>query len=149
MKILVLQLARFGDIYLTWPTLRALHRAHPGAEIHFLVREKFLGATNGLANVIVHTLPTADLLGGTNGTIESRFTEWLTPIGGEWDMIVNLSFSPASSYLTDLLRTQKTIVRGYTRHADGFLAIPDDREFQEFPMHGARAPGNRLPAGKA
>ena len=34
-EILVLQLAWSGDIYYTWPVLRALRRRHPDAEIHF------------------------------------------------------------------------------------------------------------------
>lgn len=60
MKILVLQLARFGDIYLTWPALRALRRRYPDASIHLLVRERFVAATEGLgAGIDVHVFPTA------------------------------------------------------------------------------------------
>ena len=51
MKILVLQLARLGDIYLTWPAIRAIKRKLPEATIDVLVREKFQDATQGLAEV--------------------------------------------------------------------------------------------------
>lgn len=135
MKILVLQLARFGDIYLTWPTLRALHRTHPEAELHLLVREKFRFAADGLQNVQVHVLPTAKVLSPVlpdeNASpdfagCESELSQWLHSIDLNWDKIINLSFSPFSSYLTDFLTKKNTVVRGYTRHSDGFFAIPDD-----------------------
>ena len=41
MKILCIQLARFGDVYQTWPVMRALRRNNENAEIDILVREKF------------------------------------------------------------------------------------------------------------
>ena len=47
MKILIIQLARLGDIYQSWPTLKAVKRANPGAEIHFLTRSKFAAAAPG------------------------------------------------------------------------------------------------------
>lgn len=132
MKILVIQLARFGDIYLTWPTLRALSRKFPEAEIHLLVREKFLAATEGLTGIRVHALSSASILGpllserpDLNAS-ESALTSSLSALNLEWDQIYNLSFSPMSSYLTDFLSQQSTVVKGYTRHADGFLNIPDD-----------------------
>jgi len=132
MKILVIQLARFGDIYLTWPTLRALHRTYPEAEIHFLVREKFNFATDGLQNVQVHALPTPKILGpmlndkpDLNAS-EAELTDWLKTLDVGWDAILNLSFSPFSSFLTDFLSRENTLVKGYTRHGDGFLNIPDD-----------------------
>lgn len=134
MTILVLQLARFGDIFQTWPALRALRRAHPEAEIHLLVRERFRAATEGLdAGVIVHELPTAKFIGPL---IESKpspesalfiLEEWIDELASTtWDRIVNLSFSPSSSYLVDLLAGPATAVSGYARHSDGYLAIPDD-----------------------
>ena len=48
MKILVLQLARFGDIYQTWPALKSLRRSYPEATIDLLVRDRFEAATRGL-----------------------------------------------------------------------------------------------------
>jgi ADP-heptose:LPS heptosyltransferase len=51
MKILVIQLARFGDIYTTWPVLRAIKRENPQGELHVLVRKKFKKALVGLESV--------------------------------------------------------------------------------------------------
>ncbi|MBX3021095.1 MAG: glycosyltransferase family 9 protein [Bdellovibrionales bacterium] len=130
MRILVLQLARFGDIYQTWPCLRALQRHHPGAEIHVLVRARFRAALTGLSFVQVHELPTAEILAPIFENADdtaalarlTAFTEALPC----FDRIINLSYSPFSSYLTDTLSGENTQVRGYTRHSDGFFAIPDD-----------------------
>ena len=44
----------------------------------------------------------------------------------EYDQIINLSFSPLSSYLTHALSHKKTKVFGFTRFSDGYLSIPDD-----------------------
>lgn len=133
MKILILQLARLGDIYLTWPTLRALHRSNPAAELHICVREKFVSALQGLdVPLHVHVLKTRDVLAPLilnekeNESLEclSTYVERLSE--QDFDEIINLSFSPFSSYLVDLIKHEKTKVRGYCRHSDGFLNIPDD-----------------------
>lgn len=132
MRTLVLQLARFGDIYQTWPTLSAIQRAHPGSELHVLVRQRFAGALKGFGDIVVHTLPTLNILesvynDGEEGPALARLDEFLEPLHAlGFDQIVNLSFSPVSSYLTDILASEKCEVRGYTRHADGYLNIPDD-----------------------
>jgi heptosyltransferase III len=138
MKILVLQLARFGDIYLTWPVLRSLRRKHPAAEIHFLVRQKFVAGLEGLGEgFTTHVLPTADILAPlyqysdqTDDCVDASLAaleNWLKPFQTEtWDTILNLSFSPSSSFIAQACATLETDVRGYTRHADGFLNIPDD-----------------------
>jgi ADP-heptose:LPS heptosyltransferase len=136
MRILVLQLARFGDIYQTWPTLRALHRTHPEAEIHVLVRESFKEALIGLPFVRARVLPTAEILApifagdDLNGS-QTLWADFLAELERfQFDRVINLSFSPFSSYLTDWLtpEVQPPTMRisGYTRHGDGFLAIPDD-----------------------
>lgn len=134
MKILVLQLARFGDIYLTWPTLRGLRRQFPDAEIHVIVREKFAAALDGLGDgFIAHMLPTAELLrpilesGDDQSGSLDKLDQWLKPLQSvAWNKIINLSFSPSSSYIVDLFAGMETDVRGYARHSDGYLSIPDD-----------------------
>ena len=151
MKLLVLQLARFGDIYLSWPILRALRRQNPGAEIHLLVRERFMAATEGLGcGIVVHKLPTADILAplakGIDGLESVNFSleEWTDDLSsGNWDRIINLSFSPSSSYLVDILAQKSTEVSGYRRHSDGFLAIPDDASAYFYAQVGPRK-HNRL-----
>ena len=144
MRILVLQLARFGDIYLTWPSLRALQRQ--GHEVHLLVRERFQAATLGLSGVTVHVLPTASILEpilstGSDSEALARLaavTEELSAL--QFAKIINLSFSPASSYLTQLLSQPSTEVRGYTRHEDGYLSIPDDSSAYFYAQIGIDKP---------
>lgn len=131
MRILVLQLARFGDLYQTWPTLNALRRLHPEAEVHVLARARFAAAARG-EGVTVHALPTAEILApivqeGDEMRALGALDTFLAPLlESPFDLIINLTFSPASSFLTDLLTGPETTVRGYTRHVDGSLAIPDD-----------------------
>ncbi len=138
MRILVLQLARFGDIYQTWPVLRALQRTRPDAELHVLVRARFQDALAGFPAATVHAWPTQDILepilnGDGSKPDEAqaeaiaRFERAAEPLtGSPFDLIINLSFSPFSSYLTDFLTAGECEVRGYTRHPDGHFHIPDD-----------------------
>lgn len=143
MRTLVLQLARFGDIYQTWPVLNALKRA--GDEVHVLVRQRFQGALEGL-DVVAHALPTADVLGpvyndGDELAAVANLEAFLQPlVAARYDRIVNLSFSPLSSYLTDWLSHPHTQVGGYTRHPDGFLAIPDDASAYFYAQVGVGRP---------
>lgn len=134
MKILILQLARFGDIFITWPTLRALRRRYPGAEIHLIVRSRFAKAAENCEAVDrVIVLDTARFLEPLFRSPENlkesllRLSEWTDLIGeNDYDQVINLSFSPFSSYLASLVASDPHRVRGYARHRDGYLAIPDD-----------------------
>lgn len=134
MRILVLQLARFGDIFLTWPSLRALRRKYPSAEIHCVVRQRFAAAMDGCDAVDkVYHLDTANVLeplltGAADVDVSLvRLTEWTELLSEQdYDIVINLTFSPFSSFLSSLLTTGNTVARGYTRQSDGFLAIPDD-----------------------
>lgn len=145
MKILVLQLARLGDIYLTWPTLRALHRLHPEAELHVVVRERFAAALEGLKLPLqIHILKTKEILGPvlTDENLDTAlerieiFSENLRR--EEFDEIINLSFSPFSSYLAEACRSEITVVRGYCRQSDGYLAIPDDSSAYFYAQVGVK-----------
>lgn len=130
MRTLVLQLARFGDVYQTWPTLNALVRR--GDEVHVLVRERFRGALAGLGGVTVHALDTADVLtpivtDGDDAASLARLTASLDGLKARgFTRVINLSFSPLSSFITDYLSGEGVEVRGYTRHADGFFTVADD-----------------------
>ncbi len=134
MKILVLQLARLGDIFMTWPALRAIKRTNPNAEIHLLTRPRFDAAVKGLDVVSKHwSLDTAQILEplaeDANDIQKSlnRLTDQLTLLKAEkFDQIINLTFSPASSYITHYLSEENTKVLGYTRHSDGFLNFADE-----------------------
>ncbi len=126
MKILCLQLARLGDIYQTWPVLRALRRQFGDAEIDLVVRSRFAQAADGLdvINRLI-ILPTESWFAQDTNTALHLIDDWASEhnLRG-YDRIINFSFSPASSYLTDLIGANE--VSGYSRHSDGYLAIPDE-----------------------
>lgn len=136
MKILVIQLARFGDIYLTWPALRALRRQYPDAQIDLMVRERFVNAAIGLGSgVNVVTFPTQAFIRplverqDDDNLMESyeALSQWLHPLMHmQYDRVCNLSFSPLSSFLTQLVAGSHGEVRGYSRHSDGHFFPVDD-----------------------
>jgi heptosyltransferase-3 len=136
MKTLVIQLARLGDIYQTWPVLRAMNRVRgAGDEIHLLTRESFSGATDGLDSEVdtFWTLDTKNILNPIVSenldTDESlvRISAWVENLREqEFDRVINLSFSPFSSRLVAAISGPQTLVSGYSRYADGYLSIPDD-----------------------
>ncbi len=151
MKVLVIQLARFGDIYQTWPTVRALKRSQLATDVHILVREKFKAACTGLDDLDhTHTLETGQILqplitppieadaalAGLNDLLSELRLE-------EFDLIINLTFSPLSSYLVQALATESTLIRGYTRHSDGFLNIADDTSAYFHAQVGIGRPNRR------
>lgn len=148
MKILIIQLARLGDVYLTWPAIRALRRTYPDAEIHVLTREKFSPALVGLSAIDrIVQLPTRDILAPLvqmNLDVPaayqkmSDFTDLLTQEQYNW--IVNLSFSPFSSYLTHAITHEFTRVTGYSRFQDGYLSIPDDTSAYFYAQVGIGRP---------
>jgi heptosyltransferase III len=134
MKILIVQFARLGDIYLSWPITRALKRIYPQGEIHYLARPRFKAALNGIDCVDkVWTLPTDELFGPLLDP-EFKLQESLNALDGfyeelqneKFDQIINLSFSPASSFLVKSISTPNTQIAGYTRHSDGYVHLADD-----------------------
>jgi len=134
MKVLVIQLARFGDIYQTWPCLNALKRERPEAEIHLLVRETFKEATEGLTSVSrVLSLNTQDLLAPvlveknqTEASVE-KAEKFLATLRQEaYDVIVNLSYSRTSAFIVKAVKSNKAICMGYDMHSSGALFPADD-----------------------
>lgn len=134
MKILIIQFARLGDIYLSWPVARGLKRLYPNGEVHYLVRPRFKSALNGIGCVDkIRVLPTEELvaplldpqfkLQDSLNTLDGLYEEL---IAEKYDQIINLSFSPASSYLVKSISTAETKVAGYSRHADGYVHLTDD-----------------------
>lgn len=124
MRILILQLARLGDILQTLPTLQGLKKRHPGCHITLAVRAKFADAAQVSPHVDkVVELPTADVLGpvllnGADGRIESQelLAKWIATnfLSDEpYDQVINLTFTRASSYLTTLIAAKSRLgVRG-------------------------------------
>lgn len=133
-KILVLQLARLGDIYQTWPVLRAIKRTEPECELHLVTRARFAGAapqdgvvdrlwkfdSREILSPLVDELPDHDEALKRIGAVCDELAQ------ENFDVVVNLSFSPFSSYLAREAAGLCGEVRGYTRTTDGYLAIPDD-----------------------
>lgn len=134
MKILVTQLARLGDIYMTWPVLRAVRRTYPDAEIHLLTRPRFEGAVEGLKAIDRHwNLSSSTILSPlvqAEADIETslaRLDHFVSELSEQnFDWIINLTFSPVSSYLTHAICGLHTRVSGYSRYNDGTLCLSDE-----------------------
>ncbi|MBI2712283.1 MAG: glycosyltransferase family 9 protein [Bdellovibrio sp.] len=130
-RCLIIQMARLGDSLQSLMALRAAKQLYPNLEIHFLCRESFSDAakrTPWLKSVF--TLSTEDLLGpylrGEKDQKEAlkNIARWLSPvINDPWDMVINWTFSEASSFLTCLIPAR--IKLGYTRRKDSSFYTPD------------------------
>lgn len=151
MKILIIQLARLGDIYMSWPAMRAVRRQHPSAEIHLLTRPRFEGAVEGLTAIDRHlSMPSGSILAplvqetaDLDASLQN-LSEFLNPLKSEsYDWIINLTFSPFSSYLTHALSHEATKVSGYTRFADGYFNPADDMSAYFYAQVGVDKP-NRV-----
>jgi len=116
---------------MTWPILRAIKRIHPDAELHFLTRSRFASAADGL-EVISHfwQLNTPHLL---NPLVEDqlevsvkRVTSFVNELRSQkFDWVINLTFSPTSSYLTHFIANKRAKTSGYSRDEEGHLFISD------------------------
>ena len=130
-RCLVIQLARLGDTLQSLMALRAAKELYPQIEISFLTRESFSIAAKRVPWIHqVYTLPADQLVGpvlkGHKDETQALqdLTQWLLPLLEKpWDMIINWSFSEASSYLTSLLPGR--IKLGYTRRKDSTFAAAD------------------------
>jgi ADP-heptose:LPS heptosyltransferase len=148
MKILVIQIARLGDIYMSWPALRALRRQNPQAEIHVLARPRFAAAFDGLTGIHkIIQLPTQEILAPLvkeKMEVQEAFdglSQFVDQLHMEkYDQIYNFSFSPLSSYLTHYIAHSGTKVCGYTRFKDGFFSIPDDMSAYFYAQVGVGRP---------
>ena len=79
MKILVVRFSSIGDIVLTTPVLRALNRAHPDGEIHYLTKKQYAGLLDG--NQYVHRI----------WTLTENFKELSKQLKAEqFDMFIDL-----------------------------------------------------------
>lgn len=131
-KVLVVQLARMGDILQTTPVLFGLRQKFPGAQIDVVVRKSFRDILVGnpfINNVIeldsMHILE--NLLNRKGSLVEStsRLKEFISKIEEEkYDLVYNLTFSLSSSYFTWLI--SKGNVYGLTRSSDGYYTARDE-----------------------
>jgi len=128
---LVIQLAGEGDVYQSLMALKAAKHLYPQMEITLLVSERFADVakkTAWLQKVIA--LPEKDLIDpvlacqGTEKEALRKLARWVSPIlGSSWDMVVNWTFSEASSYLTALVPAP--IKLGYSRCEDSTQVCAD------------------------
>ncbi len=133
MKILIIQLARLGDILQTIPAVNAIRRTYPESEIHLLTRSRFKAAAELAPNISKHwyldseevfkPLMQSGNLRETQISIKSLVRDLNAC---QFAQILNFSFSPASSFLTWLLSGRGVEARGYTRHSDGFFNPNED-----------------------
>ncbi|RJR45776.1 MAG: glycosyltransferase family 9 protein [Deltaproteobacteria bacterium] len=127
-NILVLQLARLGDLVQTWPLLSRLRRAYPGARLSLLTDRRLLplqAAGPEVDEVIgfdflqLGSLATANwpgayqLLADFHQDLQTR----------RFDLVFNLNFSRLSLLLTHLLGAR----------AKGYLSALGGREFSREP----------------
>ena len=152
MKILILELARLGDIYQTWPAIRGLQRIYPNAQIDVLTRSRFEAAFDGLEGIRQRKiLPSRELMEPlfssqmdvkASHDLVGKFVDSLK--AEKYDWILNFSFSPLSSYLTHAIadgREESGLkISGYSRTSDGFLAIPDDMSAYFYAQVGINKP---------
>jgi ADP-heptose:LPS heptosyltransferase len=130
MKILCIQLARLGDILLSAPALHALKREEPDSRIDILVRPRFAAAAGLFPWLNVRTFDTGEILqpllleGGVEASQEKLRVLVEELKNEKYDLILNFTFSPFSSYLTALL-SEGGNSRGYTRFGDGSFAVTD------------------------
>lgn len=135
MKILVVQMARLGDILQTLPTIQSLRRLHPKAEISVVVRSTFSDAAK-LSTCIDKLIefPSNEILGPsiqdrTNNRKLSlgRLSRWIQKnLSEKYDLCLNLTFSDASSYLTGMVdATEKRGMNRAIENGSDQLVISD------------------------
>jgi ADP-heptose:LPS heptosyltransferase len=130
-RCLIIQLTRLGDTLQSLMALRAAQQLYPQLEIHFVVREGFSEAAKRvpwLKNVV--TFPSDEILtpvlngNGSEKEALQKIAGWVRPLVQEpWDLVLNWSYSEASSYLTGLIPARVKL--GYTRGADVSLSNRD------------------------
>lgn len=130
-RIAVVQLARLGDSVQSLMALRAAQQLYPELEITYIAHESFAIAAERCPWISrVVSLPTEALLRPIlNGKRKARgmipeIASWIEPLAERtFDMVVNWTYSEASSYLTGILPARVRI--GYSRRRDGTLSVVD------------------------
>jgi ADP-heptose:LPS heptosyltransferase len=123
-RCLVLQLARLGDTLQSLMALRAAQQLYPHLEITFVARERFADGARKvpwLHQVITldsETVLSPHLRGeATEDETLTALAQWVRPLSMEnWDLLLNWSFSEASSYLAAVIPARVKL--GYSRRND-------------------------------
>lgn len=130
-RCLVIQLSLLDDTLQSLMALRAAKELYPGLEIHFLAREKFAVAAQKVPWLAaVHTFSSQNILGPILSGRKTRregvgdIARWVSPFTENiWDLVLNWSYSEASSYLTALIPGRVKL--GFSRRADLTLSCLD------------------------
>jgi ADP-heptose:LPS heptosyltransferase len=134
-RCLVIQLGGLDETLQGMMALRAAKQLYPSLEIHFIARKDSVDAARRvpwIENVIA--LDSEDILrpvlDGQKTEVEAlrEIARWLAPLinktqKNSWDLIVNWSYSDASSYLTGLIPARVKL--GYTRRKDASFGAAD------------------------
>ena len=150
MKIGILQLARYGDVVLCWPLVRALKRQYPGAEITMILRESYAEAVEGLTSLDnIITLQSKSILEPLwteffdTEEASQRIEMFLKCIENKnFDWLINLSFSPLSAEICSFFEG-KCKITGYSRYPDETLRIHGEMAQYFFDQVGVQR-WNRL-----
>jgi ADP-heptose:LPS heptosyltransferase len=130
-RCLVIQFARLGDTLQSLMALRAAQQLYPDLEIHMVCHDSFADAARKTSWIkSVTTFPLDSMVSplvSKKRTIEDQLpalATWIEPlIDQPYDLLVNWSYSEASSYLAALIPARVKL--GYSRKRDGTLAILD------------------------
>lgn len=133
-KIIILQLARLGDILQTLPAIQGLKKKYPESKISLVVRNKFSDAAkiSPYIDEIIE-LPTKDILSFyvEKPSIESKqksldsLTNWYVQNfkNTQYDLLINLTFTESSSWLATIIQANEK--RGVIRAEDGAISMKD------------------------
>jgi heptosyltransferase-2 len=121
-KILVIRFSSLGDILLTTPTLRALKRWNPDAEIHFVVKSEYIDLLKHNPNIdgTIAYDPSTGLAG---------FLKLIRELKGTYDLLIDLHRSTRSLTMRLLsgarrhLRYPKGVVSRHIMIRTGWKAI--------------------------
>jgi len=113
----IVQLTRFGDIIQTTQAIEELKRTHPEYRIILIARSQFAKSLDFVTNKVfdqVYSIDTKRIFAQseTNG-LKPTLNElnfFLNSLSTESiDVLINLSFSKSSSYLSSLIKSQHKI----------------------------------------
>ncbi|MFN8542700.1 MAG: glycosyltransferase family 9 protein [Candidatus Binatia bacterium] len=148
MKILIVNLTRFGDLLQTSPIIAGLRAQHRGAEVHVLVERNFAEACRGIPGIdrlreldlddVGRTLLAEDLRGAY-----ARVERVIAELRAErFDLALNYSSSRMSAVLMHLIGVPDT--RGWTMTPQGhrLIAHPWSRLFSAACLVRRQAPFN-------
>lgn len=130
-RIAVIQLARLGDSIQSLMALRAAQQLYPELEITYIGHASFVGAAERCPWIQkVVSLPTEALLKPilsakkkTRAMVPDLAT-WIAPLAEQtYDIVLNWTYSEASSYLAGILPARVRL--GYSRRRDGTLSVID------------------------